>query len=134
MKTEKTIRQTRKQYKIHDCPNMERESVWRSTQRINMQSQTGRSVPNTGYTAINITTPLQHFSSARLARSTSINIRHTINISSSSNNTQQKYIESYLRPNRLAGKQDCLSQFRRSHIGNGPSLPNPRSRRRECGV
>ena len=65
MKTEKIIKQTRKQ-KLHGCPNIERESVWRSTQRINMQSQTGRSVPNTGYTAINITTPLQYFSSADL--------------------------------------------------------------------
>jgi hypothetical protein len=132
MKTEKIIKQENNT-KLRDCPNIECESVWRSTQRINMQLQTGRSVPNTGYTAINIT-PLQYFSSARLARSTNINIRHTINISSSSNNTQQKYTESYSQPNGLAGTQACPSQFRRSHIGNGKSLLNPHSRRWECDV
>jgi len=47
--------------------SMERESAWRSTQRINMQSQTGRSLPSTGYTAINITTQLQYFFAGRLA-------------------------------------------------------------------
>jgi len=99
MKTKKIIKQENNT-KLRDCPNIECESVWRSTQRINMQLQTGRSVPNTGYTAINIT-PLQYFSSARLARSTNINIHHTINISSSSNNMQQKYTESYSQPNRL---------------------------------
>jgi hypothetical protein len=119
MKTTKIIRQTRKQYKLHDYLNTGSESVWRSTQRINLQSQTGRSVPNTGYAAINITISLQYFSSARLASSTNINIRHTINIFSSSNNTEQKYTESYSRPNRFAGSQACPLQIRRNHIGNG---------------
>ena len=61
MKTTKIIRRTRKQYKLHSYPNIDRERVWRSTQRINLQSQTGRSVPNTEYTAINITITLQYF-------------------------------------------------------------------------
>ena len=134
MKTEKIITQTRKQYKLHDYQNTDRERVWRSTQRINLKSQTGPSLPSTGYTAINITTWLQYFSLARLASSTNINIRHTIEISSSSNHTQPKYTESYSRPNRLAGTQTCPSQIRQSHIGEWWSLPNPRSRRRECGV
>ena len=59
METEKIITETRKQYKLHDYPNIDRERVWRSTQRINLQSHTGPSVPNTGYAAINITTSLQ---------------------------------------------------------------------------
>jgi hypothetical protein len=63
------------------CPSMELESAWRLRQRINMLSYTGCSLPNTGYTAINITTQLQYFTSGRLATSTDINIRHTKYIS-----------------------------------------------------
>ena len=37
------------------------ERVWSSTQRINLQSQTGRSIPDTGYAAIYITITLQYF-------------------------------------------------------------------------
>jgi hypothetical protein len=119
IKTTKIIRQTKNNTKLHDYLNIDRERVRRSTQRINLQSQTGRSVPNNGYTAINITISLQYFSSARLASSTNINILHTINIFSSSNNTEPKYTESYSRPNRFAGKQACPLQIRRNHIGNG---------------
>ena len=68
-----------------NCTSMERESAWKLTQRINVLSYTGCSLPSTGYTAINITTHLQYFSSCRLASSTDINIRHTKYISSSSN-------------------------------------------------
>ena len=84
-----------------------------------LATQTGRRVPNTGYTPINITISLQYFSSARLASSTNINIRHKINIFSSSNNTEPKYTENYSRPNRFAGTQACPLQIQRNRIGNG---------------
>ena len=58
-------------------------------------------------------------SSVRLASSTSINIRHTNNSFSSSNNTEPKHTESYSRPNRFAGTQAFHLQIRRNHIGNG---------------
>jgi hypothetical protein len=61
MKTTKKIRQTKSNTKLHNYPNIDRERVWRSTQRITLQSQTGHSIPNTGYTTINMTIPLQYF-------------------------------------------------------------------------
>jgi len=72
---------------------MELESVWRLTQRINMLSYTGCCLPSTGYTAINITTQLQYFSSGRLASSTDINIRHTKYISPPAVITRNKRLQ-----------------------------------------
>jgi len=61
IKTTKKILQPREQYKLRIYANTDRERVWRPTQRINFQSQTGRSIPDTRYTAINITITLQYF-------------------------------------------------------------------------
>ena len=113
---------------------MERESAWKLTQHINVLSYTGSSLPSTGYTAINITTQLQYSSSGRLASATDINISHTKYISSSSNSTQQEFTKSYLQHNWLAGTQSCPTQFWRSDIGNGESIPDPCRRRREFKV
>ena len=134
MKPEKIIKQTRKRYKI---TWLRKHREW-NCMEVNTAYQhaiTDRpQCTNAGYTAINITNPLQYFPLARLARSTNINISHTINISSSSNNTQQEFTNSHLQHNWLAGTQAWPSQFRRSRIGNGKSLPNARIRRRECDV
>ena len=129
MKTNKIIRHTRKNY-VNIQTDL--QHVWRSTQRINLQSQTGRSVPDTGYTNINITISLQHFSSAKLASSSNINIRHSINSYPSSDNTEPKNTENYSRPNRLAGTYSCPLQLSAEPYRDGESQPNPISRRREC--
>ena len=137
MKPGKIIKQTRKQYQGYmNCPSMERESVWRLTQRINILSYTGCSLPSTGYTAINITTQLQYFTSGRLA---SFNRhKHTsykIYISPPAVITRNKSLQkSCLQHNRLAGTQSCPTQYWRSDIGNGESIPYPCRRRRECKV
>ena len=86
------------------CPSMELESAWRLTQRISMLLYTGCSLPSTGYTAINITTQLQYFTSGRLASSTDINISHKKYIPPPAvvarNKSSQRVL---LQHNRLAG-------------------------------
>jgi hypothetical protein len=117
------------------CPSMELECAWRLTQRINMLSYTGCSLPSTAYTAINITTQLQYFTSGRLASSTDINIRRTKNIYLPAVITRNKSLQkSHLQHNRLARTQSCPTQYWRSDIGNGESIPYPCRRRRECKV
>jgi len=78
-KDNKTNKKTIQSYM--NCSCMEHESSWKLTQRINVLSYIGSSLPTTGYTTINITTQLQYFSSGRLGSSTDINKRHTKYIS-----------------------------------------------------
>ena len=76
-----------------------------------------------------------YISSGRLTSSTDTNIRHTKYTCFSYNITQEALQEKLLTNiKRLAGTQTCLTQFWRSHIGNGESILDPCCRRRECKV
>jgi len=117
------------------CPSMELESAWRLTQRINMLSYTGCSLPSTAYTAINITTQLQYFTSGRLASSTDINIRYTKYISPPAVLTRNTSLQT-VTYNIIGSPGHSLvpHNIGEATVGTGESIPDPCRRRRECQV
>ena len=116
-------------------PIMERESVWISTQRINMLSYTGYSLPITGYTTINITTQLQYFSSGRLGSSTDINKRHTKYISPPAVIARNKSLQRVIyNITGSPGHSLVPHNIGEATVGTGESIPDPCRRRRECQV
>jgi len=131
MKTTKIIRQTKNNTKLHDYPNIGRERVWRSTQRINLQSQRGRSIPNTGYTTINITIPLQYFLRPDLQVQQALTYAIQL-IASPPVITQNQRIQNVTHDLTGSPGQTCPLHIRRNRIGNGGPYRTHRSRRREC--